>query len=352
MPEPVRLDSLPLPGSTTPGPAVPPPRFEGSTFESYVPSNESQGDACARVREFARTLQPPRRRWPWQRRPSGKGLYLDGGYGVGKTHLLAAAYHAAPVEKAYLTFQELVHLIGALGLDGAARRFESTVLVCVDEFELDDPGNTLIVKRFLEQVFDRSGAVITTSNTPADAQGRGRFNAEDFRREIQGIASRFETVNISGSDYRKRQEHPPLLTPAEFEQRFGEGARDRIQLPSRTVTTDFDSLLETLAKLHPIAYRSLLERFDLLLVEGISTIAQLNDALRFVHFIDQLYDRKVRLRGSGDIGLEEIFHPSYRNSAYQRKFERCASRLGELLAEPLSGSDAEDTPMEQAEGFD
>ena len=48
--------------------------------------------------------------------PAGPmGLYLDGGFGVGKTHLLASTWHAAPGPKAYGTFVELTHLVGALG---------------------------------------------------------------------------------------------------------------------------------------------------------------------------------------------------------------------------------------------
>lgn len=344
------MSSLPSPGSTPHGPAVPPPRFELATFDTYRPGNDSQRRAFDLVREFVSRLKPAgRRRWPWQSRPQGEGIYLDGGYGVGKTHLLAAAYHAAHVEKAYLTFQELVHLIGALGLEAARERFEGVGLVCVDEFELDDPGNTLIVKRFLEQVFARGGAVITTSNTPAEAQGEGRFNADDFRREIQGIAQRFTTVKISGSDYRQREERTPLLEPANFERLVEqelEASRDAVA--PRTVLAEFDELLGVLAELHPIAYRGLLERFDLLLLADVRTISGLNDALRFVHFIDQLYDRQVGLRASGRISLDELFHPSYRHSAYQRKFERCASRLGELLAEPGS-IEAE---LDRVEGFD
>ena len=296
------------------------------------------------MREFVEEIGVERRRWPWQPRPQGKGLYLDGSYGVGKTHLLAAAYHAAGRHKAYLTFQELVHLIGALGLEATRERFADVSLVCIDEFELDDPGNTLIVKRFLEQVFERGGATITTSNTPAEAQGQGRFNADDFRREIQGIASRFTAVRIVGSDFRNKQAQAHLLNAADFAEVLESyGANEGV------VRADFEELLGVLRGMHPISYRALLDRFDLLLLSGVETIEGLNDALRFVHFIDQLYDRRVGLRAAGEIALSELFHPSYWSSGYQRKFERCISRLGELLDEPV---DAAATGLDQAEGFD
>jgi cell division protein ZapE len=327
-------------GSEPPA-AAPPPRFSQASFSGYRPTHPSQAEACRQVREFvAEIAHRPRWRWPWQRNGNGatqraEGLYLDGGYGVGKTHLLAAAFHAAPDgDRAYLTFQELVHLIGALGMEATRARFAAVSLLCLDEFELDDPGNTLIVKRFLEGLFAAGGKVITTSNTPPEAQGRGRFNAEDFRREVQAIAANFRTLSLEGSDFRHR-DHPVQLTqPDELAHELA-----RNDAPEPLVTAAFEELLGVLRALHPIRYRGLLARIGTVVLHDVKTLGSQGDALRFVHFIDQLYDRRVRLRASGEIPLAELFDPSYRHSAYQKKHERCISRLGELLEEePAAGA--------------
>jgi cell division protein ZapE len=45
----------------------------------------------------------------------GVGLYLDGGFGVGKTHLLASSYFHVPGPKAFATFGELTQLAGVFG---------------------------------------------------------------------------------------------------------------------------------------------------------------------------------------------------------------------------------------------
>lgn len=316
---------------------APPPRFDGATFDSYRPGNASQQEACRLAREFALAAKPasPTFLLGWLRRaPEGEGLYLDGGYGVGKTHLLAAAFHAAPAaRKAYLTFQELVHLVGARGLSGVQSELEGIALLCIDEFELDDPGNTLIVKRVLEHLFVGGTRVMTTSNTPPEAQGRGRFNAEDFRREIQGIAGRFRTVAIDGPDYRHREKPATLLTEEELESDLAAALR-RLP-PSRVVACHFDELLGFLRSLHPVRYGAVLSSADLVFVRGMRQIPLQNDALRFVHFIDQLYDRSLGLRASGGIEPSQLFAPDYRHGAYQKKHERCISRLGELLSEPL-----------------
>jgi cell division protein ZapE len=227
----------------------------------------------------------------------------------------------------------------------ARKHFADVSLLCLDEFELDDPGNTLIVKRFIEGLFEAGGSLVTTSNTPPEAQGRGRFNAEDFRREIQGIASRFQTISLQGSDYRRRERPPRLLRDEELTR-----ARSTV-LVRPLLDAEFSELLDVLRRLHPIRYRSLLARIGALFIRDVEVIRQQGDALRFVHFVDQLYDRKVGLRASGDIGLAELFDDSYRDGAYQKKHERCVSRLGELLEEPLGVQDAQDEPGERAEGF-
>ena len=307
----------------------PPPRFAAASFGSYRPANESQERAAARVAEFVTAAAAPARRgwWPFRRTEPGSGLYLDGGYGVGKTHLLAAAYHAAgDVKRVYLTFQELVHLIGARGAQEAAAHFEGVRLVCLDEFELDDPGNTLIVKRFLEGLFEAGGSLVTTSNTPPEAQGKGRFNAADFQREIQGIAQRFEVVPIDGPDFRKRERRPELHSEAEYSTLLP-------TLPTPAFSGTLDELLAVLREVHPIRFREIAKGAGGIAISGLETIASQNDALRFVHLIDQLYDQQVKLLATGGTPLSGLFDPSYRNGAYMKKHERCLSRVGELLDE-------------------
>lgn len=99
----------------------PAPRFAGKTFEQFVPQHPSQAQALSEVKTFLENLTSAKSRsWPWRKMPEGKGLYLDGGYGVGKTHLLAAAYAACRIDvqrKAYLSFSDLVHAIGLLGVE-------------------------------------------------------------------------------------------------------------------------------------------------------------------------------------------------------------------------------------------
>ncbi len=324
--------SLTVPQNSALPPFVPPPRFGETSFASYRPQHPSQQAALEQVQAFVAELSQPAApgfRWPWQKQsvPDGHGLYLDGGFGVGKTHLLAAAFHAFDVpEKAYLSFQELVYAGGVKGMAAAKEELGEVRFFCIDEFELDDPGNTLIVKSFLAHVFAQGGAVLTTSNTPPEAQGQGRFNAGDFQREIQSVAASFTVVSLEGPDYRRR-DHLAAF--------FDEGALLELHKkengPEPKKLLAWPDLLELLEQVHPIRYRDLIGQFGTLYVTGAATLPTQNDALRFVHFIDKLYDLKKGLRVSGEVALIDLFAPSYRDGAYAKKHYRCLSRLSELL---------------------
>ena len=327
------LRDLPAPDHALPS-FVPPPRFGTTTFGTYEPQHASQQKALERTRAFVKETHESGR-WFWQKPPRGKGLYLDGGFGVGKTHLLAAAYAAYPgKEKMYCSFSELVHVTGVLGGAKAKAELGHAELYCIDEFELDDPGNTLIIKAFLAYVFERGGKVITTSNTPSEAQGQGRFNANDFKREIQSIAERFEMVPLKGPDYRKREKTATLLSQAELE------TLQETEPVADKVHATWTELFKVLTDTHPVRYEGLLEPIGTLYAEGAQPITDQNDALRFVHFIDKLYNLKVGLRLSGEIALEELFDPSYADGAYAKKHYRCLSRISELLEEGRQPSDS------------
>ena len=318
-------------------PLEPPPRFRSAAFSTYRPQHPSQAEAASELARLAASLSeeaaPRRSLFRWRRQPprEARGLYLDGGFGVGKTHLLAAAFHAVPDRpRAFLSFQELVHRVGARGLEQTGRDLAGLKLLCLDEFELDDPGNTLVIKRVLEMLFAGGTAVVTTSNTPASAQGQDRFNAEDFQREIQGMAERFRPVPLDGPDFRAAGRPPSgLRLPGQLPAAPQGAARP-------VVTAGWQELLSVLRDLHPIRYRPLLQRIGTLRISGAGVVPTQADALRFVHFIDRLYDLEVGLQLSsarpGGLEPAELFDPAYRFSAYQKKHDRCVSRLGELLA--------------------
>ena len=104
--------------------------------------------------------------------------------------------------------------------------------VCIDEFELDDPGNTTLIARLLSSLVERGVSVAATSNTLPEQLGEGRFAAQDFLREINTLASIFTVVRIEGPDYRHRG-----LPPAPRPLSDGEVAARAARVTGRRWTT-------------------------------------------------------------------------------------------------------------------
>ncbi|WP_225754423.1 cell division protein ZapE [Actinotalea sp. Marseille-Q4924] len=316
---------------------VPPRHFQDATFDGYRPDPDhpSQERARSRMSGAAAELAAPRRRGLFARRPSAPpAVYLDGGFGVGKTHLLAALARAVgPEAAAYGTFVEYTHLVGALGFAPTVRALSHRRLVCIDEFELDDPGDTVLMSRLLRELADHGVALAATSNTLPESLGEGRFAAEDFLREIQALAARFEVLRIDGPDYRHRGAPRPESGLPD----------DAVVAAARAVpgaTCDgFADLLAHLRTVHPSRYGALLDGVTLAAVTGTGPVADQADALRLVVLVDRLYDRDVPvlLGGTGTAGL---FDEAMLRGGYRKKYLRALSRLGALAEQGRAAANA------------
>ena len=305
---------------------VPPRHFSGARFTTYRahPDYPSQARTVARLEEVAAAVvKPPRKGLFGTRRATAPAVYMDGGFGVGKTHLLTALAHAVGLDvSAYGTFVEYTNLVGALGFQATVDALATKKLVCIDEFELDDPGDTVLMSRLLRELADRGVALAATSNTLPGALGEGRFAAEDFLREIQALAARFEVLRVDGEDYR----HRAVVTDSEplpLDVVRAAAARSGATLDA------FDDLLAHLAHVHPSRYRALLDDVELVALTGVHPVTEQSAALRLVVLVDRLYDRDVPvlLAGAGEKGL---FTEEMLRGGYRKKYYRALSRLGAL----------------------
>ncbi|WGD36314.1 cell division protein ZapE [Lysinibacter sp. HNR] len=314
---------------------TPPPQFAGATFESYRPDPHypSQAETVGRLRDFNESPVKSGRLFNRKkaRATSGAtGVYLDGGFGVGKTHLLAALWHQSQGRKYFGTFIEYTALVGALGYSAAVEALRGASLICIDEFELDDPGDTMIMTRLLGELTAGATRVAATSNTPPNALGEGRFAAADFLREIQALAANFETIRIDGTDYRQRdlEGHAKTTDVAEYE-----GILEAEQVLGKNVTSDsFSSLMSHLAKIHPSSFVRLLDGIDVI---GITDVTELDDqtgALRLVAFIDRVYDAQIPIVATG-VSLDQVFGGGMLSGGYRKKYLRSMSRMNALTAE-------------------
>ncbi|MEW2219165.1 cell division protein ZapE [Streptomyces sp. NPDC006990] len=329
---------------------VPPPRFDSVRFATYIPdpAQPSQSEAVTVLSGFADGLGGAAptgggpRRWfrrvPKQATPAGpRGVYLDGGYGVGKTHLLASLWHAAPAapeRKAFGTFVELTNLVGALGFQQTVRTLGDHQLLCIDEFELDDPGDTVLVSSLLAKLVENGVALAATSNTLPGKLGEGRFAAADFLREIQGLSAHFRTLRIDGEDYRHRG--LPQAPEPYTEEQVTAAAR---RIPGASLD-GFPALLGHLSRVHPSRYGALVEGVRAVCLTGLAPVPDQSTALRLVVLADRLYDREIPVLASG-VPFDELFGEDMLKGGYRKKYFRAISRLTALARDggALVGAD-------------
>jgi cell division protein ZapE len=318
---------------------TPPPTFAEASFATYHPDPDepTQSAAVEACQQFCRQAVQRRagRRKLFGRREvlPGVGLYLDGGFGVGKTHLLAAAYRqladgladGAAHPTAFATFMELTQLAGVFGFTECVDLLANYTLLCIDEFELDDPGNTTLISRLLSQLVERGVSVAATSNTLPEQLGEGRFAAQDFLREINMLAAIFAVVRIEGPDYRHR-DLPPAPEPSSDEQ-----VVTRAATVAGATLDDFDALCAHLASMHPSRYLTLIEGVAAVFLTGVHAIEDQNVALRLVALTDRLYDAGIPVLASG-ARLDRIFSEEMLAGGFRKKYLRATSRLLALTA--------------------
>lgn len=322
---------------------VPPPRFDSVRFSTYIPdpNQPSQTEAVGVLETFAAGLGGAHAsgagkakrgflgfgRPKAPKTPAGpRGVYLDGGYGVGKTHLLASLWHATPAEpslKAFGTFVELTNLVGALGFQQTVQTLSGHRLLCIDEFELDDPGDTVLVSTLLGKLVDAGVALAATSNTLPGKLGEGRFAAADFLREIQGLSAHFRALRIDGEDYRHRG-LPEAPAPYSDEQ-----VTKAAYATEDASLDDFPHLLEHLARVHPSRYGALTDGLKAVCLTDVQPIPDQSTALRLVVLADRLYDREVPVLASG-LPFDQLFSEDMLKGGYRKKYFRAISRLTAL----------------------
>lgn len=301
----------------------------------------------------------------WFRRPRAvKGVYIHGGVGRGKTLLMdlfVQSLEAADVsvERAHFhRFMDDVHAglkqIGkrssplteiAAGLRKRAR------VLCFDEFHVEDIADAMLLGELSTQLFQRGITLVTTSNQHPDDLYAGGLQRQRFVPAIENIKRNCSVIELDGAeDFRLREleRHPTWYTPAneendrllaeEFDalspdQPVIEGllaVRGR-ELPIRKrsgslLWADFSHLCE--GPRSAADYIELTWRFSTLIVSNIPAMddEHNNAARRFVHLVDECYDRAVKLIASAECPIEEI----YTGKRLAGPFERTVSRLVEM----------------------
>jgi len=300
-----------------------------------------------------------------------RGLYLWGAVGRGKTMLMDQFVAALPDGVAlrvhFHRFMLDVHAhLRELGeardpLQTVATQYAARAKVlCLDEFMVTDIGDAMILANLLEALFARGVVLVATSNAKPAALYRDGLQRERFVPAIAAIESHCEVLElVAPHDWRLRAltRAPVYLTPDDA---HAEGALRRLfdglaqgpvqeggelrvngrafavrRVCAQAAWFDFAALCEVPSG--SADYFELARAYPAILISRLPQFTPYSDdaAQRFVHLIDELYDRRVKLAVTAQVPVVEL----YDGRRLRAEFARTESRLIEMqsreyLAEP------------------
>lgn len=297
-----------------------------------------------------------------RRRPQPvRGLYLWGGVGRGKTYLMDCFQECLPETLArrihFHRFMEDVHdrLRACGALDDPLARIGRDLardrpVLCFDEFFVADIADAMILSRLLEAMFAEAMTLVATSNVPPAELYRDGLQRAKFLPAIALIERHCDVLEVGGeTDYRLRilsRDRTYLAADdggeRALDERFGElapGAWTRdstIRINQRPIRVraladglawfDFAELCDTPRSASD--YIEIARRFNTVFVSAIPVLGEgRNDpARRFIHLVDELYDRNVNLMVSAEAPIDSL----YDGERLAFEFQRARSRLAEM----------------------
>lgn len=333
-----------------------PDRFRDATFDGYDPKTPSQAEALRTARAF---VQRSRHSPSWPQRikrlvgatetPHPDGLYLVGPAGTGKTHLLAATYNALTpdVSCAFLHSSTLFRQTETPEVFGN-RLADRHAVCCLDEVEIDDPASEMRLVGVMKTLAARGVLLVATSNVEPDQYVSRQFSDSRFERFLhKEFRDRYRVVFVDGEDYRRTR-------PTAKSGQGWIGPRDRTRSAMQKAHTEasgslrwwtFEELRRATTEIAHPALIDDLTAVDHFFIEDVS-IADPDDALRFLRIIDALYLHRhaptlyFTARQPPDAWFAPDQHAGVAR-AVAKKFERTVSRLHALCRLRTVGTEVE-----------
>ena len=302
------------------------------------------------------------RRWLGLFSSSGAAasIYLWGGVGRGKSMLMDLFFDRVQLKRKrrvhFLEFMQETHarlknLRQAHSGDPIYPLTEAMRdkmdLLCLDEFQVNDIADASILGRLFSALLEAGVVFVMTSNRAPDDLYLGGLNRDRFLPFIDLIKREAHIIDVgSGKDYRRATmlgtQRYYLNDSAMLRQNFARlthGTRARkgeldiggrkLPIPKHALGCAYFHFNDLCARpLGGADYLALAHAFHTMVIDGIPVLrpSMRNEARRFIHLIDVLYDNRILLIANAAARPENLY-PSGDGRA---EFARTISRLTEM----------------------
>lgn len=343
-------------------------------YESYVESHRIQSDPFQRqaIVVLDDLYHGLIRQQLWTHRlfktllsNSLKGVYLWGDVGRGKTFLMDIFYTSIPFkQKKRLHFHRFMHMVHLElkhyqgkqePLAKIAKAFaKHHQVLCFDEFHVSDIADAMILAELFKHLFHEGVVIVATSNIEPNELYHNGLARDKFLPTIDLIYHHMEVMHLMGhKDYRlqylseSKCYHFPLneTSEAELSHAFHKltleqnGHSEFITICDREVQTvrcigtvvwfTFEVLCESARSSED--YIEIAHYYDTVILSGVKQMGPDKEAaaMRFMHLIDELYERHVTFIVSAEVPIDAL----YSGNMIVDAFQRTRSRLTEMQSQ-------------------
>ena len=325
-------------------------------------------DLCSRLLARAaerETLRARARKLLGRPAAPEQGLYIWGGVGRGKTHLVDTFYDRLALERKlrvhFHRFMQRVH--AALTQHSGAKNplevvaddiADEAMVLCFDEFFVSDIGDAMILGGLIDALFRRGVTLVATSNISPQELYRDGLQRSRFLPAIALLEQHLTVTHLeAATDYRFRTLQradlwhvPHHRTAAEALSAYFSSLTGReacgprsVNINQRPVTlladapgvawATFSTLCEEPRS--AVDYVEMAREYHTVLIEQIPLLDRDKEdaARRFINLVDEFYDRNVKLIATAAQAPAAL----YDGSRLRFEFDRTVSRLQEMRTE-------------------